>query len=88
LAHAAAIQEVVERAVFCKPVKWIVSRDSSNLAVHGSVTLDGTLQVSVINGFRPMLNQVFVIVNNDGTDPLSGTFAGLPEGAEVSTSDG
>jgi autotransporter-associated beta strand protein len=49
------------------------------LLVHGSVSLnDATLLVSL--GFTPSVGDSFFIINNDGTDPVSGTFNGLPEG--------
>ena len=34
--------------------------------------------------FVPLAGQSFVLVNNDGTDPVSGSFEGLPEGSLVS----
>ncbi|MCS6850436.1 MAG: autotransporter-associated beta strand repeat-containing protein, partial [Gemmataceae bacterium] len=43
----------------------------------GNATLTGTL------GFSPAVGDTFTIINNDGTDPVNGTFAGLPEGALV-----
>ena len=51
------------------------------LAVNGPVALGGTLAVSL--GYAPAPGQAFVVVDNDGTDPVAGTFAGLPEGAVV-----
>lgn len=49
------------------------------LRVEGTVTLGGTLNVSV--GFVPAVGEEFTIIDNDGTDDVVGTFAGLPEGA-------
>ncbi len=49
------------------------------LNVVGTVTLGGNLDVSL--GFVPLPGSTFTIVNNSGTDPVVGTFAGLPEGA-------
>ena len=51
------------------------------LAVTGSVTLGGPLAVSLGGGYAPAAGQAFVMIDNDGTDPVAGTFAGLPEGA-------
>jgi autotransporter-associated beta strand protein len=52
------------------------------LDVTGTVQLNGaTLDASL--GFAPAAGHAFVIVNNDGTDPVAGTFAGLPQGAVV-----
>jgi PKD repeat protein len=54
------------------------------LAVNGIVRLAGALAGSA--GFMPSVGQVFRIIDNDSTDPVVGTFAGLPEGAEVTLS--
>jgi cytoskeletal protein CcmA (bactofilin family) len=53
------------------------------LAVNGTVTLNNpTLQIS-FPGVPPAAGQSFVLIANDGTDAISGTFAGLPEGSSV-----
>ena len=49
----------------------------------GTVTLAGALEGSLINGFTPAVNDIFFIILNDGVDPVSGTFAGLAEGAPL-----
>jgi fibronectin-binding autotransporter adhesin len=49
--------------------------------VTGTVTLSGTLSLS--GAFVPALGDVFTIVVNDGADAVTGTFAGLAEGATV-----
>lgn len=49
--------------------------------VTGGVTLAGTL--SLIESFTPAPGQSFVIIDNDGSDAVNGTFAGLAEGAIV-----
>jgi fibronectin-binding autotransporter adhesin len=52
------------------------------LAVQGGVNLGGaTLNVST--GLIPAVGDRFVIINNDGADAVSGTFADLAEGAVV-----
>jgi autotransporter-associated beta strand protein len=48
--------------------------------VTGIVTLGGTLNITT--GFLPPVGSTFTIIDNDGSDNISGTFAGLPEGAE------
>jgi autotransporter-associated beta strand protein len=50
--------------------------------VTGTVDLGGAT-LNVVLGFIPSGGQVFTIINNDGVDPVMGTFAGLPEGATV-----
>jgi autotransporter-associated beta strand protein len=50
------------------------------LAANGPVSLGGaTLSPSL--GFSPSAGQVFTIISNGGGGAVSGTFAGLPEGA-------
>ncbi|MCS6930060.1 MAG: HYR domain-containing protein [Saprospiraceae bacterium] len=54
----------------------------TQLNVEGAVNLNNaTLQLS--GSYVPTGGEVFVIVVNDGTDAVSGTFAGLPEGATI-----
>lgn len=48
--------------------------------VTGSVNL-GNAILNVTNGFTPSVGNTFTIINNDGSDPVMGTFAGLAEGA-------
>jgi len=55
------------------------------LNVTGTVNLTGaTLNGSV--GFAPAAGTTFTIINNDGSDAVTGTFSGLPEGAGVTLS--
>jgi autotransporter-associated beta strand protein len=52
------------------------------LDVTGTVSLnDATLDASL--GFGPAPGDRFVIIQNDVTDPVTGTFAGLPQGASL-----
>ncbi|HJT34020.1 MAG TPA: DUF4214 domain-containing protein [Pirellulales bacterium] len=54
----------------------------SQLIAGGGVNLNGaTLGGSA--GFTPIAGQTFEIINNTSANPISGTFAGLPEGAHV-----
>lgn len=51
----------------------------ARLNVQGEVNLNGA-RLSISGSFiQPQCNQL-VIVNNDGTDPIIGTFVGMPEG--------
>ncbi|HYH08531.1 MAG TPA: Ig-like domain-containing protein [Thermoanaerobaculia bacterium] len=62
----------------------LVPAGASDLVqVTGTVALSGALQVTVVTG-SPMTGDTFRIIDNDGGDPVGGTFAGLPEGATVS----
>lgn len=51
------------------------------LAVNGVVTLGGSLNVTV--GFAAPLGTQFRLIDNDGTDAIVGSFAGLAQGATV-----
>lgn len=52
------------------------------LRVLGTVNLaNSRLQLSL--GYVPAVGDTFVVIDNDGADPVTGTFAGLAEGASV-----
>jgi autotransporter-associated beta strand protein len=52
--------------------------------VTGAVDLGGaTLDLALTGGFNPAAGSSFEIIENDGADAVSGTFAGLAEGASV-----
>ncbi|HYT89560.1 MAG TPA: putative Ig domain-containing protein, partial [Gemmataceae bacterium] len=51
------------------------------LKVNGAVTLGGTLNATL--GFVSGVSDTFTIIDNDLADVVTGTFAGLPEGATV-----
>jgi len=64
------------------PGSTATSHDQLN--VTGTVSLgDATLALSSFNGFVPSLGQTFVIINNDGSDTVTGTFNGLAEGGTI-----
>src|SRR5262249_4615140 len=55
---------------------------TSQIRVGGTVALGGSLNVDVLSyGIFP--NQSYRILDNVGSDPVSGTFAGLPEGGKL-----
>ena len=56
-----------------------------DIAVTGTSTLSGTLQVSIINGYVPSASQSYTILTS-GT--LSGNFANLTSGTRVISTDG
>jgi autotransporter-associated beta strand protein len=59
-----------------------VCTEHDQLNVTGTVNVtDATLNTTLLNGFTPKSGDNFVIVANDGTDPVTGTFTGLAEGA-------
>ena len=53
--------------------------------VTGTVKLGSatTLNIALVNSYAPAVNDSFVIVNNDGSDAVEGTFSGLKDGAKV-----
>ena len=56
--------------------------NSDKVMVSGTVALSGPLNVTIPSG-APTVGQRFLIIDNDGTDAVSGSFAGLPEGSVV-----
>lgn len=59
--------------------------DQDAVFVNGSVALNGAaLNLDV--GYNAAVNDSFVLVSNDGSDAVSGTFAGLSEGAAFNAS--
>src|SRR4051812_40619224 len=55
---------------------------SGQIDVTGTVTLNGA-PLGILPAGVPAIGQSFTIIKNDGTDPVIGTFAGVPEGAIV-----
>ncbi len=51
------------------------------LNVRGSTALAGALNISLVGGFTPKEGQSFIILTNDGSDSITGTFAGQPQGS-------
>ena len=61
-----------------------VGTEYDQLNVTGTVALNNAL-LRLTLGFTPPGGTVFTLINNDGADAVSGTFAGLPEGAILTT---
>src|SRR6185436_10505996 len=51
-----------------------------HLNITGGVALNGA-GLNVTLGFTPLFDTAFLILRNDGSDPITNRFAGLPEGA-------
>ncbi|MBL7796806.1 MAG: DUF1573 domain-containing protein, partial [Saprospiraceae bacterium] len=60
----------------------VANTDYTQLKVAGTVNLTG-VDLILSGSHTPLLTQTFTIVNNDGVDPIIGTFVGLPEGATI-----
>ena len=65
------------------PTPGSASTDYRQLAVNGSVDLGTHLTAFFNLGFVPAVGQIFTVIDNDGSDPISGSFIGLPEGATL-----
>ena len=51
------------------------------LAVTGEVQFEGSASLTVSPGYAPPVGATFEIIRKDSTNPVVGTFVGLPEGA-------
>ncbi len=64
----------------------VLATGYDQLDLKGTADLTGaTLAVSL--GYLPAVGDSFTILNNDGTDAVTGTFAGLPNGASLTVSN-
>ncbi len=59
-----------------------ISASHDQISVNGTVTIAPTASLNVIafGGFVPYSNNALVLIQNDGSDPISGIFSGMPEG--------
>ena len=53
------------------------------VVVNGAVTIGSSVNLNMSLGYSPSNGQVLRLIDNDGVDPVSGTFSGLPEGQTV-----
>jgi hypothetical protein len=58
-------------------------QDYGQLVVNGNVALNGSLEVQVISPFVTTIGQQFLVIDNRGSEPISGTFSGLLQGTIV-----
>jgi fibronectin-binding autotransporter adhesin len=61
--------------------------EHDRLTVQGTISLGGALEIDLINGYQPRAGQAFLLIDNQGSGAIGGTFTGLPEGASF-TGDG
>ena len=62
-----------------------VGSQHDQLIVNGTVTLGGSASLSLVGGFdNSSTTDEIIILANDGSDAIVGTFDGLPEGSAVS----
>jgi len=64
--------------------KLVSSCEYDNMVAIGTVNLGSntTLNLSLVNGFSPAVNDSFSVILNDGDDAVTGTFKGLADGAK------
>ncbi|MDX2036629.1 MAG: Ig-like domain repeat protein [Isosphaeraceae bacterium] len=54
-----------------------------SVSVNGTVVIDATATLSITLGYVPAIGATFTIIANDASDSITGTFAGLGEGASI-----
>ena len=60
--------------------------DYDQVVVTGTVTLNGaSLDLSLLNSFDPVAGDSFTIIDNDGADAVTGSFAGAAEGGFINS---
>lgn len=73
---------LVGGATFATEIGGTGAGQYDRVNVTGTVTLGGaTLDLSLYGGFTPTSTLTFTLIDNDGAESVSGTFAGLAEGA-------
>ena len=56
--------------------------DYDQIAATGAISLAGTLNLTVLNGFAPSVGDTFSLILNDDVDFVTGEFIGKAEGSE------
>jgi hypothetical protein len=64
-----------------------VAGHHDQIVVSGALTVAGSLNLMLTNGYQPAPGNTFILIANDGSDVVSGTFSGLPQDSEF-TVDG
>jgi hypothetical protein len=57
--------------------------DYDNLNITGTVNLTGSLATTLLGGYTPSGTDTYILIANDGTDPVTGNFTGLAQGTPV-----
>ncbi len=63
-----------------------LATDHDQLSVTGSLTLGSsiaTISITNYGGYIPTGSEMFVLIKNDGSDPINGEFIGISEGSPV-----
>lgn len=65
-----------------------VGTNYSQLQAAGTINLNGaTLSTAIGDAYIPTADEQFTIIDNTGTSPITGTFAGLAQGATLKVSN-
>jgi fibronectin-binding autotransporter adhesin len=75
-------------AIYEERIHGTLPASFGNIHVTGTVTLTGSALTLSGDGAGITLGDQFVMIHNDGIDPVIGTFAGLPEGALIPSGPG
>ncbi|MCP4142854.1 MAG: sortase [Chloroflexi bacterium] len=61
------------------------NNNHDQIDVTGTVTIDNNVSLNTVswNGYTPTDGASYTIINNDGSDAVTGTFSGLPEGGII-----
>lgn len=57
----------------------LIAKGTVRVSYNGNTKLT----VQLVGGYVPPVGMTLIMVDNDGTDPVDGTFQGLPEGATI-----
>jgi len=72
------------------PQFQLTAAAASRINVHGTVHIGGTNGIDVVTetGLKLHPGDSYIVINNDGLDPVDGSFFGIPEGAIIETRGG
>ncbi len=76
------LMQLIEAKLEGPPDGTTPDTEYSQLNVAGAVNLTGAA-LALSGSYTPVVGDAFTIVANDASDPVAGTFAGLPEGAII-----
>ncbi|WP_198037231.1 M4 family metallopeptidase [Maribacter hydrothermalis] len=75
---------IQDNSVFTAEVNGATAgTEHDQIVVTGTVTLNG-VNLNLMGGYANAATDEIILIDNDGADPISGTFNGLDEGADVS----
>lgn len=75
---------LVEGAIFRSRIASANAADIGKLLTNQAITLGNATLNLQVTALTPTLGNKYVIINNTSANPITGTFAGLPEGGKLS----